>query len=457
MKISSSGFSIKKTIGIAAVLLLGIPFLIGLIYGLSGAPNPYEQEASSSRSIQSIESAKSTPPQIVSTTPDNNTNSEPQLLEVDVNREPQLTDAQKKFITIVQKAQRIAKESGDNRLKIGSAKVQRDNSLCQLFSSTRISNWVGKIDKLSSNSDGKGVLVIEIAPEIYIRTTNNSFSNAIHRTLIEPNTELYTSITALSKEQFVYFSGNFFNGNAEDNECFVEMSLTIRGKTLSPEFLFAFSNVAPYDGQKKQTNKSLSSVSDSLDNKTTKPSIEEAKQAEIEINKVWRMLSKEQRQALLPAQREFNAKKDIDCQKAYEKNGGGNAGTIAQNQCLIKRYRDRTAYLQNYVITSSESNKSISSIDKRCKDMVVTLVEVQLMELECKLGDSNSTALTLLIASKEKCQILNEKTINIAQQEAGPRFFQALSSMGHDAFCKEASAKYKDVQKQIAKMISIPY
>ncbi|PXZ04470.1 hypothetical protein [Gilliamella apicola] len=71
-------------------------------------------------------------------------------------------------------------------------------------------DWVGTIKKIDSNSDGYGVLKIEIARKVYVKTLNNTLSDIFHKTLLKPNTPLFDKVANMKKGQKVKFSGNLF-------------------------------------------------------------------------------------------------------------------------------------------------------------------------------------------------------------------------------------------------------
>jgi hypothetical protein len=108
--------------------------------------------------------------------------------------------------------------------------------------SLHVTNWIGTVAKVDANSDGKGVLEIEIAKNIVVKTWNNELSDIGSRTLIEPGTSLFNTASMFKEGQPIKFSGTFFRGNSGD--CVDESSLTLSGKLRDPEFVFRFSGVA---------------------------------------------------------------------------------------------------------------------------------------------------------------------------------------------------------------------
>ena len=149
---------------------------------------------------------------------------------------------QKDFVNIVSTAQNESKNT-ENDMQKGGIISARDKNLCNLLgNNSQITNWTGTVKKISSNSDGKGVLFVEIAKKVQMQTWNNAFSDIGDKTLIEPETELFNSAASLKKGQEVVFSGSIFFSK---DGCVKEQSLSLRGKLESPGFTFKFSKIAP--------------------------------------------------------------------------------------------------------------------------------------------------------------------------------------------------------------------
>lgn len=131
-------------------------------------------------------------------------------------------------------------KTGQNDMQKGAARPMRARSICNVLSSRRAQNWVGTVTVLSTNGDGKGVLSIRIAPDIYVRTWNNSLSDLTDKTLIDPQTGLFKTVSELREGQKVRFSGRFV---PSDIDCIKEQSLTLEGSITEPEFTMSFEAV----------------------------------------------------------------------------------------------------------------------------------------------------------------------------------------------------------------------
>lgn len=148
-------------------------------------------------------------------------------------------DDQVQFVKAVTTAQEKA-ENADNDLKRGSALSTRNKALCKVLpSSGKVEDWTGKIASLDANGEGKGVVEIEIAPDVHIATWNNAFFDVSDNTLIEPG-KLFDRLLEMETGQVVTFSGKLVDAG---DTCVNDSRLTLDGKLADPKFLFKFSDV----------------------------------------------------------------------------------------------------------------------------------------------------------------------------------------------------------------------
>ena len=145
------------------------------------------------------------------------------------------------FIQIVVAA-RNSSQTAENDMQRGGAKVERDRAICQVLPSVAVSDWVGTVDKVDSNSDGLGVLGIILAGGVRVETWNNLPSDLRDRTLIEPGSRLFNSASKLKPGQMIYFSGTFIR--SQGRECIRESSTTLRDKIEAPAFVFRFVSIS---------------------------------------------------------------------------------------------------------------------------------------------------------------------------------------------------------------------
>ena len=116
--------------------------------------------------------------------------------------------------------------------------AKRNNALKSF--ELEVNDWVGKVVDVNSNSDGLGVLQIEIAPDVSVQTWNNALSDIRDKTLIQPDSPLFQAASGLKRGQLIKFSGRFVR---DDESGLGEQSLSLRGKLEEPEFTFKFASV----------------------------------------------------------------------------------------------------------------------------------------------------------------------------------------------------------------------
>lgn len=152
---------------------------------------------------------------------------------------PPMPADEQAFIQAVERGA-AAYKAGANEMAKGASRPARAKDICAVIKGPAVRDWVGVIDTLSSNSDGKGVLGVKITRVITMKTWNNAVSDAGDRTLIEPGSPLFNTAAAMKPGAIVYFSGTVFRS---DVDCMRETSLTIGGSMEEPEFLIRFTSM----------------------------------------------------------------------------------------------------------------------------------------------------------------------------------------------------------------------
>jgi GYF domain 2 len=156
-----------------------------------------------------------------------------------------MPEDQQAFVTVVARATHDYGRETNDLVKAGT-RADRAASVCAaLGRNDNVDGWLGTITTLSSNSDGEGVLVIQIWDNIYIDTWNNSFSDIGDHTLIDPNSALFRSLSTLKVGQRVRFSGTFFSS---PTDCVKEASLTLEGSMTKPDYKMRFRMVEAFEG-----------------------------------------------------------------------------------------------------------------------------------------------------------------------------------------------------------------
>ena len=134
--------------------------------------------------------------------------------------------------------------SGANEMAKGAARPARAQAICNVLHGRSVNGWIGRVAELTTNGEGKGVLSIEIGPEVSTKTWNNSLSDIGDHTLIEPSSALFNTATRLRVGQLVTFGGTLF---ADKTDCVRESSMTLAGSIREPEFIFRFQSVSAVD------------------------------------------------------------------------------------------------------------------------------------------------------------------------------------------------------------------
>jgi hypothetical protein len=149
------------------------------------------------------------------------------------------------------KAAREQYNSGENDMTKGAARYARKQALCDVVKSGEVADWIGKATSLTTNGDGKGVVTVEIANGISIKTWNNDISDAMDDTLLVPSSHVFQQAMKFKEGDTVSFSGNFI---VDNTDCFREGSMTLNGSMTEPEFIFHFTKIDAPDDYSTQAN-----------------------------------------------------------------------------------------------------------------------------------------------------------------------------------------------------------
>lgn len=149
------------------------------------------------------------------------------------------------LIAAVEKARELYDAAGNDMAK-GAARSGRAKAVCAALKKSKLKakDWIGTITNLDANGDGLGILQVEIAPGVSVKTYNNSFSDIGSNTLIPPDSPVFAAASSLSEGTNVRFSGTFLQSQTD---CILEASLTLSGSVEEPEYIFRFSAIAPVD------------------------------------------------------------------------------------------------------------------------------------------------------------------------------------------------------------------
>lgn len=145
------------------------------------------------------------------------------------------------FINSVSQHQELFRNA-KNELQQSAIRDQRKLAISNALNNLFVSSWIGTINQLETNSEGKAILSVRLSPNIEVKTWNNALSDISSNTLIAKDDNLYNELFNLAAGQKVEFSGSFFPSDIDHVE---ETSLTIEGSMRNPEFLFKFQSVKP--------------------------------------------------------------------------------------------------------------------------------------------------------------------------------------------------------------------
>jgi hypothetical protein len=130
--------------------------------------------------------------------------------------------------------------SAPNELAAGGARSTRQQAICDAVINQSASDWVGKITRLSSNGDGKGVISISIGPYVQVSTWNNMIADVRDRTLIDPESSMFKTLAGMKVGDTVRFSGRF---SPSRTDCVAEQSFTLQGSMTDPAFTMRFTHI----------------------------------------------------------------------------------------------------------------------------------------------------------------------------------------------------------------------
>ena len=133
--------------------------------------------------------------------------------------------------------------SGPNDMAKGASRPTRARAICSALPNRRAVWWLGTVHEMSTNAAGMGVLSIEVAPSITVETNNNSYYDSLEdfSTLIDPQSDLFATVSRLHKGDRVRFKGTF---PPTEEDCIRESSLTLEDSVTKPAFIIRFDWVA---------------------------------------------------------------------------------------------------------------------------------------------------------------------------------------------------------------------
>ncbi|MGP9746751.1 TM2 domain-containing protein [Brachybacterium sp. AOP29-B2-41] len=134
-------------------------------------------------------------------------------------------------------------ESAETDLQVANVLNVRSDAMCESVPDGAVQDWIGTVETVDANGEGKAVVVISIDEDIEIGTWNNAFSDISDNTLIEQGTELYDSALGLAPGDTVTFSGTLKSGTEGNDACYYASNLTEVMSIDSPDYIITFSEL----------------------------------------------------------------------------------------------------------------------------------------------------------------------------------------------------------------------
>jgi hypothetical protein len=214
---------------------------VGVLVVIAIASSGNEEQASETRSQDSVaESIEPVATSLVSTTivPETTVVSTT-IPEVDL-RPIQQVD----FLSVIETG-REELDRATTELQRSKALRDRDRSLCEVLSSYVANDWIGVVEDIGANGEGKAYLSLEIDDNARVQTWNNAFSDIGDNTLIPENSEIFDVLVPLVEGDRVRFSAKFLRGS---DTCLKAGNLTETFYGIDPEFIVKFIQVEKLEG-----------------------------------------------------------------------------------------------------------------------------------------------------------------------------------------------------------------
>ena len=143
--------------------------------------------------------------------------------------------SEKQFIDTINEYAALYNQA-DNELKKSIVWKQRDAAIRKLSLTPTGENengWVGIIESLGTNGEGKAYIAIRISDKIVVKTWSNAFSDISDNTLIPQSSPLYNILAELKTGARVQFSARLIS----------YANLTEAGKMNDPELISRFNTI----------------------------------------------------------------------------------------------------------------------------------------------------------------------------------------------------------------------
>src|SRR5699024_4855963 len=106
-----------------------------------------------------------------------------------------------------------------------------------------VQDWIGTVETVDANGEGKAVVVISIEDDIELGTWNNAFSDISDNTLIEQGDPLYDAALEIATGDTVRLSGTLKHSSEGHDACYYTSNLTEVMSIESPDYIMNFSDL----------------------------------------------------------------------------------------------------------------------------------------------------------------------------------------------------------------------
>lgn len=134
-------------------------------------------------------------------------------------------------------------EDAETDLQRANVLNVRSETMCETVPEGAVQDWIGTVETVDANGEGKAVVVISIEDDIEIGTWNNAFSDISDNTLIEQGDPLYDAALELVPGDTVRFSGTLKTGSESNDACYYTSNLTEVMSIESPDYIVTFSDL----------------------------------------------------------------------------------------------------------------------------------------------------------------------------------------------------------------------
>jgi hypothetical protein len=127
-----------------------------------------------------------------------------------------------------------------NELKQRLIEKDRDRAVCDAVKGGKVKNWVGRINRLSVNTQGAGILEVQIGYRTKLSTQNESIWGGSDKTMIPLGSDDYKILSEMGEGHVIWFSGTFID---DHNACPSQRTMGLLGGMKTPNFTFQFDGV----------------------------------------------------------------------------------------------------------------------------------------------------------------------------------------------------------------------